>query len=218
MSPEVVGVAIVCALRPTAFAATYALVSAPAPRRLLVAYIVVGLLWSISVGVIVVSVLHGVRIETGNSTTTAIIELVGGGAALGFAAGMAAGRFPRDRDGAAEDSRVIRELRDPSLAVAAGAGVATHLPGLLYLLGLNEIAAGEPSLVAGMLRVLFFNAIWYAIPFTALLLCVRHPEATRAALGRITAWTRRYGRLAVIAGFFIVGAYFAVKGVVELAG
>ena len=91
------------------------------------------------------SVLHGVGIKTGNSTAYAVIELIGGGAALGFAAGMAAGKLPRERESSVSDSRLVRRLRDPSPSVAAGAGVATHLPGLFYLLGLNAIAAGDPS-------------------------------------------------------------------------
>ena len=64
-------------------------------------------------------------------------------------------------------------VRNPSLRVAAAAGVATHLPGLLYLLGLNAIADGDPPLVEGLLAVLVFDAIWLAIPFWALV--VKHP-------------------------------------------
>ena len=52
-------------------------------------------------------------------------------------------------------------------------GVATHLPGLLYLLGLNEIARGDPPLVEGLLAVLVFDAIWLTIPFCALV--AEHP-------------------------------------------
>ena len=93
MSPEAIGLAIASAVRPTGFAAVYALLSAPRPARRLAAYVVVGFAWSCTVGVVVVSVLNGVGIETGSSTAYAVIELIGGGAALGFAAGLAAGRL-----------------------------------------------------------------------------------------------------------------------------
>jgi hypothetical protein len=85
----------------------------------------------------------------------------------------------------------VRWLRDPSPSVAAGAGVATHLPGLFYLLGLNAIAAGDPKLVLGMADVLVFKVIWFMIPAVALLVSVRRPEAARRALERIAGWMRR---------------------------
>jgi NhaP-type Na+/H+ or K+/H+ antiporter len=112
VSPEAIGLAFASALRPTGFAAVYALLSAPRPARPLASYVLVGFAWSCAVGVVVVSVLHGVGIKTGNSTAYAVIELIGGGAALGFAAGMAAGKLPRERDSSVSDSKLVRRLRD----------------------------------------------------------------------------------------------------------
>ncbi len=218
MSPEAIGLAIASALRPTGFAAVYALLSAPRPARPLAAYVLVGFAWSCAVGVVVVSVLHGVGIKTGNSTAYAVIELIGGGAALGFAAGMAAGKLPRERDSSVSDSRLVRRLRDPSPSVAAGAGVATHLPGLFYLLGLNAIAAVDPSLAVGMVDVIVFNAIWFTIPAVALVSALRRPEAARRALGRIADWMRCHQRSVLVAAFAVVGVFFVIKGVFDLSG
>jgi hypothetical protein len=215
MSPEAIGVAVASALRPTGFAAIYALLSSPRPGRALGTYVAIGFVWSCAAGLIVVSVLHGVGIRSG--TANAVIELVGGGAALGFAAGTAAGRLPRARDSSLADSRLVRRLRDPSPAVAAGAGVATHLPGLFYLLGLNAIAAEDPELVLGMVDVVVFNAIWFTIPVAALVVSVRRPEAARRALQRTAEWMRRHQRPVLVAGFAVVGAYFTIKGVLDLA-
>lgn len=218
MSPEAIGLAIASALRPTGFAAVYALLSAPRPARPLAAYVLVGFAWSCAVGVVVVSVLHGVGIKTGSSTAYAVIELIGGGAALGFAAGMATGKLPRERESSVSDSKLVRRLRDPSASVAAGAGVATHLPGLFYLLGLNAIAAVDPSLAVGMVDVIVFNAIWFTIPAVALVLCLRRPEAARRALGRIADWMRCHRRSVPVAAFAVVGVFFVIKGVFDLSG
>ena len=214
MSLEAIGLAIASALRPTGFAAVYAMLSAPRPARALAAYVAVGFVWSCVVGLVVVSVLHGVGISTG--TVNAVIELVGGAAALGFAAGLAADRLPRARESSVADSRLVRRLRDPSPAVAAGAGVATHLPGLFYLLGLNAIAAGDPKLVVGMIDVVIFNAIWFTIPAAALVISVRRPDVARRALQRIAEWMRRHQRPVLVAAFAVVGAYFTLKGVLDL--
>ena len=109
-----------------------------------------------------------------------------------------------------------RALRDPTLAVAAGAGVATHLPGLLYLLGLNAISDAGPGLALGTVNVLIFDAIWFAIPIAALAVALRHPAAARVALDRGSAWARRHERQLATVVFAVVGVAFALKGAVAL--
>lgn len=220
MSLEALALALLCAVRPTALASVYALLSSSKPARPLAAYVIAGAASSAIAGAIVVSALHGVRIETGTSTVNAAIELAGGIVALGLAAAVATGRLtgvlrsghPRG------DSRLARHLRDPSLRVAAGAGVATHLPGLLYLLGLNAIADAEPPLLDGLLAVLVFDAIWLAIPVAALLVSVRSPEVARAAIGRVSAWIAARERGLLILAFTAIGAYFTARGLLDLFG
>ena len=147
-----------------------------------------------------------------------MIELAGGGAALGFAAGIATGRIRGGTrsDHPNGDSRVAGELRNPTLRVAAAAGIATHLPGLLYLLGLNAIARGDPPLVEGLLAVLVFDAIWLTIPVCALVASIRRPEAARAAIGRVSAWMLDHERTILILVFSVVGAYFTTRGSLDL--
>jgi hypothetical protein len=218
VSLEALALAMVCAIRPTALASVYALLSSPTPQRPLAAYTIAGLASSAISGAIVVLVLHGVRLETGTSTVNAVIELAGGAGALGFAAGIATGRIRGVSRGehSTGDSRLVRQLRHPSLRVAAAAGVATHLPGLLYLLGLNAIADGAPPLVEGLLAVFVFDAIWLAIPFCALVVSIHRPEAARAAIGRVSAWMLSHERASLTVVFGVVGTYFTVRGTLDL--
>ena len=101
---------MVCAVRPTALASVYALLASSAPARPLAAYTIASLASSAFFGAIVVLVLNGVRLETGTSTVNAVIELAGGAAALGFAAGLATGRirgeFPSE--GSASNPRIAK--------------------------------------------------------------------------------------------------------------
>jgi hypothetical protein len=214
---EWIVLALVNAARPAGIAAVYALLSARTPVRLLVAYIAVGLAWSFVVGLIVVRALHGAEIG-GSSTVTSVISLGLGAAALGFAGALASRRVelraPSRLSGG--DSRMSRTLRDPSLRVAAGAGVATHLPGLFYLLGLNAISSTEPGLVSSVIDLLAFNVIWFAVPFAALVVSVRHPERARTALEDFNRWARSRQRGLAILAFSIAGTYFAVKGAAQL--
>lgn len=217
MSPESILLAILNALRPTGVAAVYALLSTPRPRRLLVAYIAAGFAWSFAVGMVVVVALHGVKVETGSSTANSVASLGLGAAAAGFAAGIATGRIETPSPGPSTgQSRVSRALRNPTLAVAAGAGVATHLPGLFYLLGLNTISESGPGLAVGAVNVLIFDAIWFAIPIAALAVALRRPAAARMALDRASAWARRHQQRLATVVFAVVGVAFTLKGAVDL--
>jgi hypothetical protein len=209
--------AMVNAARPAGLAAVYALLSAKTPVRLLLAFIAVGFAWSFVVGLIVVRALHGAEIG-GSSTVTAVISLALGAAALGFAAAFASGRVELRAPGrlSGGDSLMARTLRDPSLHVAAGAGIATHLPGLFYLLGLNAISSTEPSLIGSVIDLVAFNVIWFIVPCAALVVAVRHPERARTALEDFNRWVRRRQRGLAILAFSVVGAYFAAKGAAAL--
>jgi hypothetical protein len=220
VSPQSILLAIVNALRPTGIAAVYALLSTTRPRRLLVAYTAAGLAGSFAAGILVVGALHGVKVQTGGSTANAVLNLGLGAAAVGFAAGVAQGRVqPRSpRRSPGEGSRVARALRDPSIAVAASAGIATHLPGLFYLLGLNAISATNPGLAKGAVDVAIFDAIWFTIPITSLAVAVRRPDAARRAIDRANLWARRYERQIATVVLALAGAYFAVKGTAGLLG
>jgi hypothetical protein len=213
MSVEAIALAILSAGRPTSIAVVYALLGSQAPRRALVAYIATGLVWSVAVGVVVVTALHGIEVS-GDSTFAAVVDEIGGIAVLAFAWGYLSGR------GAPGSRRigpsVPARLRNPSLRVAAVAGVVTHLPGPFYLLGLNAIAAEDPAAVDGILRVGTFNLIWWAVPLVALALAVRRPEQSRAMLAGINDWARRHDRLLVGTVSILVGLYFIVKGAANL--
>ena len=209
---------MVCAVRPAALASVYALLASSTPARPLAAYTIASLATSAFAGAIVVLALHGVRLETGTSTANAIIELAGGAAALGFAAGLATGRIRGEfrSERSTGDPRIARQLRNPSLRVAAAAGVATHLPGLLYLLGLNAIAAGDPPVGEGLLAVLIFDVIWLTIPIFALVVSIRRPEAARAAIGRVSAWMVGHQNAILIFIFSGAGIYFVARGLADL--
>jgi hypothetical protein len=214
---EWIALAIVNAVRPAGIAAVYALLSARTPVRLLFTFVAVGFAWSFLVGLIVVRALHGAEISQ-SSTATAVISLGLGAAALGFAAAFASGRVepraPSRMPGS--DSRMSRALREPSLGVAAAAGIATHLPGLFYLLGLNAISGTDPGLVRSVVDILLFNAIWFTIPATALVVALRRPDLARGALDAFNGWVRRRQRGLAILAFAMVGAYFAANGAAQL--
>ena len=218
MSLEVWILAAASAVRPsTSTAAVYALLSCERPRPVLAAFIVAGLAFSTAIGILVVLALHGVKLP-GGETRTAIVDIVGGAAMLGFAAGAWSGHVERlrERRGAAGPGRIVTALRRPTLKVAAAAGAATHLPGLFYLVALNAISAGEPRVVEAIVQVLIYNAIWFSVPIAAFVVAGRHAAAAHGWITQVNEWVRRHEHVIVVGLFAGVGAYLVVKGVVTL--
>lgn len=218
MTFEVILLAFASALRPAGVAALYALLSASHPRRVLIAYIVGGFVFSSAIGVIAVLVFEGANINYGGGVVESAIELVAGAAALGYAAGLATGvaQLPSRGGETRAESQMLVRLRHPSIGTAALAGVATHLPGLFYLVALNEIIANRNSLADGILAVLVFNAIWYGAAIVSVLYFMIRPGAARRALVRTTEWARAHSREVTVVLFAVAGAYLLVDGMLGL--
>jgi Sap, sulfolipid-1-addressing protein len=131
MSLDVIVLALASAPRPAGIAALYALLSAPHPRRVLGAYLVAGVAFSVTIGVLVVTIFSGADIDYAGTNLDSAIEVLAGVAALGYAVGVGSGRRqpPSREEGAADRSAIIRKLRTPSVATASAAGVPLTFPG-----------------------------------------------------------------------------------------
>ena len=230
MSPEAVLLALTAVIRPTSAAAVFAMLSSPRPQRLLVAYIVAGLGFSLAVGTLVVVLLGGLQSTRVSSEVRPLLDLVLGICALGGAVSAWIGWLPRSRprgpverdsvegDSAEPDSWLRRRLRDLSPSGAAATGVLTHLPGLIYLAALNAIAASGSGFAGGVLQVVLYNCIWFSLAIVALVLSVYRPTVSREFLERFIAWTRKHLRVILIVSFGAVGGYLVAVGMVGLVG
>jgi hypothetical protein len=217
---EVLVLGIISGVRPaTSQAAVFALLRTPTAVRALLAFCVAGLLASFAVGLVVVFAFGGAGAAVGRSTFSAVFAFVAGVASLGFAAGIARGGLPRRNAGSSPrtPSKLAERLRRPSTATAAAAGVATHIPGLIYLVALNSIAAGRPTVVSAAVQVLVYDLLWFAIPLTALTFAVRSPATARTYLDRATEIARRHQERLLVALFGALGVYLIVKGIIELS-
>src|SRR4051812_4706711 len=199
-------------------AAVVALLRAPAAARTLLAFVVAGLSASAMVGLVVIVAFNGAATAVGGSTFSGLFDLVAGVAALGFAVGVERGRVPRRRErprGRVASAIAVR-LREPSVATAAAAGVATHVPGLIYLAALNAIAIDDPSPADAAAQVVVYNLLWFAIPLVALAIAVRSPSTARICLDRTTAYARRNQDRVLVVLFSALGVYLTVNGIVDL--
>ena len=218
MNLDVLVLALASAPRPAGIAALYALLSASSPRRVLLAYIAAGFTFSAAVGVLVVAIFHGAGIDYRGTDVYAAIELIGGLAALGFAIAVGTGRreLPSRDSASREESKIIRGLRNPTVTTAAVAGVATHVPGLFYIVALNAIIAEGPSFASGVLQVLLFNTIWFAAAIAAVVIFLLRPGVAPRALSRVISWARRHARVTTVLVFGLAGSYLAIRGMTAL--
>jgi hypothetical protein len=223
MNLEALVLGLFSGLRPgTSLAAVLALLETPKPQRLLLFFTAAGFAWIWAIGLVVVGVFHGANVAVGGSTFTAVLDVAFGAAALGFAAGLQRGwvqpthRRSPSPSATATGSRFGRGMRNPSARGAAAAGVATHLPGLIYLAALNAIASERPGPVDAALQVAIYDALWFLIPLASLVLAVARPGAARAYLDRATAWVRHHEHAVLVVGSLVLGGYLVAKGTVRL--
>jgi hypothetical protein len=219
MNVEALILAAASAVRPsTSLAAVYALLSSPSPRAPLAAFVAAGLTFSVAVGILVVTVLHGVDLPGGPSDRTAVVDILAGTAMLGFAVGVGSGRMrrPGERRTPGGERRIVTMLHRPSPRVAAVAGVATHVPGLFYLVALNAIAAQQPALGEAVVEVLIYNGIWFSVPIAAFVFARRRPLEAHDLMSRANDWGRRHQQMVAVVLFAAVGVFLIVTGLTDL--
>jgi hypothetical protein len=216
VSTEALVLALTTVVRPMSAAAVVAMLSTAYPRRLLVSYIVAGLAFSLAVGTVVVLLVQGLGPST-DAGGRPLVDIVLGALALAYAAAAAFGWLPRRRVARPPGSGWMRQrLQHLSPAAAAAAGVVTHLPGLVYLAALNAIVSGAVDAVDAVVQVVIYNAIWFSLPITALVLTHYRPALAQQRLAEVGTWTRRHQRVITIVFLVGLGGYLLVIGVLGL--
>jgi len=216
---EIALLALASTVRPTSLAAVSALLTRESRRRLMTAYVIGGLAFTVGFGLIVVGVFHGVHIEAGTSKTEAIARIIGGVLALLFGFAVQSGRLRRSPDHSSNtvtSGWMARLNREITVRVAAVAGPLTHIPGIFYLIALNVIVASSPRLPGGLFAIGIYNAIWFALPLAALVLCIVNPDAALRTVLAVQQWTKANSRRVIVIMSFAVGALLLVRGFVEL--
>jgi hypothetical protein len=220
VSVDLVLLALACTVRPTSLTAVYALLAHDRRRMLMVAYLVGGLLFTVAFGLLVVYGFHGIHAHGLSPHTKAIADIAGGTVALAFGVATLSGRArrPHTDDVPVPASGRLQMMLDRSLSVrtAVIAGPVTHVPGVFYLIALNGIVAHHRHVVAGTSAVLIYNAIWYALPITALVFCIVRPGKAVAAVESVQARATEHSRAIVLTVSFGVGALLVIRGALAL--
>jgi MFS family permease len=220
--------ALYAALYPTLLAAVVILISQPRPFRLLSAYLAGGLTISILLGLVIVFALGG-AVHGSTSGLSWGMDLTIGGLALLLAVGLATGldqrfrerrrsKHPRKERAEDRESWSQRILARGSVPIVFAAALVINVPGAAYLIALKDIAAAHKSTASGVVLIVVFNLIMFAlaeIPWLGVLLA---PQRTQDLVGRTDHWLSANGRRIAMLVSAALGIFLIVRGVLNAFG
>ncbi len=222
--------ALVSAANPTLLAAVTLMLFLPSPKRLLLGYLAGALLVSLTIGFLIVFVVHDSgATSTGRNTVSPSIDIAVGLIALLVAYVLGAGHDQRLKErrsqrkqakaggGELEEkgpSRVEQLLGRGSARITFALGVVLTLPGISYLAALHDLQTLGYGTVAEILVIIGFNVlllIFLIVPLVGYLVA---PERTVVEVQRFRAWLTRSGRRMAIYGAGLVGVLLVVRGLI----
>jgi len=213
---KLIALGLAAAIRPTSLAAVAALAATATPRRFLTAYVVAGIGFTITIGVAVIWLFHGVEISTTTGSFRAFAEIAAGILAIIFGLLLLTGgaKAPRSKaDGPISPTRWTDALSEHvSIRRAALAGPVTHLPGLLYLLALDLIITEQSSVQLSFADLVIYNGLWFAVPIAALALSIIRPGSASRVIAAGQPWARKHGRPIVAIVCLALGAALLIHG------
>ncbi len=222
---NVLVLAFASAVSPTILAVVIVVLSRPKPRRLLLAYLLGGLLTSVAIGIAIVSSLNGLKVVSGSTPVAdPIVNFTVGALALIVAYVLATDRDARLEERRRE-KRAARPARDPwservlnrgTAPIAFAVGVALNLPGAFYLVALKDIAESQQGFGAQAFAIVLFNLIMFVLAEVPLLGYSFAPKATKVRVEQLNAWMARHARQIVIGVATAIGIYLIVRGVVAV--
>jgi len=214
------GLSLTAMLNPTLLAAVTVMMLLPAPKRLMLGYLLGSYLTSISVGLLIAFTLHGSgSVESARSTLTPAEDLVFGAIAVivGLVLRSDFGEERRRRKKeSAKESWPEKMLGRGSAKIAFVVGALLSFPGASYLVALNRLNHLDPGNGATILLVVLFcliQALFLELPLIGYALS---PKRTEQRVAAFRDWLARKGRQTAAAGALVIGALLLLRGVLEL--
>ena len=215
-------------------AAVLVILSRPNPRALMTAYVVGSFMASVAIGGAVLVLLKTSHAFTGpHSSSRPAFDIAVGVIILISEAWLSSARSAAVRQRSSEwlaarrerkaqragsrPSRSAQILNQGSTGLVAALGVAMHLPGLLYLVALGDMAASSLSTAETVLVLVGFNLVMLSPIELPLLGCIVDPEATQRRVKAIDDFIRSHQRRELLIVGALTGGYLVVSGVVALA-
>jgi Sap, sulfolipid-1-addressing protein len=227
---DILLLSLVAAANPTLLAAVTLMLFLPSPKRLLLGYLVGALLTSLSIGFVIVFVVHDSSgTSTARSTVSPSIDIVFGAILLLVAYVLHGGQDQRlkerrrqrrqAKDGGGEPtekgpSKVEQLLGRGSARITFALGVVLTLPGVSYLAALHDLQKLGYGTVAEILVIIGFNLMLMILLVVPLVGFFVAPERTVVEVQRFRSWLSRSGRRMAIYGAAGLGVLLVIRGLI----
>lgn len=215
---------LVAAANATLLAAVTVMLFLPNPKRLLLGYLLGGLLVSLTIGFVIVFAVHqsGATSTSQNSISPAM-DIALGAILLVVAYVLRSERMERRRERKKKEkegvekgpSKVEQVLGRGSARVTFLVGVVLTLPGVSYLAALHDLDNLNYGTLPTILVILGFNAMLLLLLEIPLIGYVLAPERTVVEVQNFRGWLSKNGLKAGIYVAAGLGVLLIVRGVVE---
>jgi hypothetical protein len=226
---EIFLLSLVSAANASLLAAVTVMLFLPSPKRLLLGYFAGAVLISLSLGFVIVFVVHDASAtNTAQHTVSPSIDIALGAISLLVSYVLGSGQDQkmreRRRKGKGTDqgqvdtekspSKVEQLLGRGSARVTFALGVVLTLPGISYLVALHDLqklgygAFGEVLVIVGFNVMLL---IFLEVPLVGYFVA---PERTVVEVQRFRSWLIRNGRRMGIVGAGAIGVFLIARGVI----
>jgi Sap, sulfolipid-1-addressing protein len=215
---------LVSAANATLLAAVTVMLFLPSPKRLLIGYLAGALLVSLTIGFVIVFVVHdSSATSTARNSISPSIDIALGLISLLVAYVLRGNHDQRLRErrkkksegeAAKKPSKVEQLLGRGSARVTFAVGVVLTLPGVSYLAALHDLQLLGYGTAGKILVIVGFNMmllILLEIPLVGYFLA---PEQTVVEVQRFRAWLSRSGRRMAIAAAAAIGVFLIARGLI----
>jgi hypothetical protein len=227
---DILLLALVAAANPTLLAAVTLMLFLPSPKRLLLGYLAGALLTSLSIGFVIVFVVHdSSATSSGRNTVSPSLDIVFGLILLLVAYVLRAGHDQRLKERRSQrkqakevgtepeekgPSKVEQLLGRGSARVTFALGVVLTLPGISYLAALHDLQTLGYGTVVEILVIIGFNILLLIFLIVPLVGFFVAPERTVVEVQRFRSWLSRSGRRMAIYGAAGLGVLLVIRGLI----
>jgi hypothetical protein len=214
---------LIAAANAALLAAVTVLLYLPNPKRLLIGYLLGGLLVSLTIGFVIVFAGESGASSTAQNSLAPATDIALGLILLVVAYVLRSERMElrrerkkQEKEGIEKDpSKVEQFLGRGSARVTFLVGMVLTLPGVAYLAALHELDNLNYDTVPTILVILGFNVMLLILLEIPLVGYVFAPERTVVAVQDFRAWLSKNGLKAGIYFTAGLGAFLIVRGVIE---
>ncbi len=214
---EVIGLAFIAALSPTALLVTAVYLGSARPKMVAGFYLLGALVMSLVMGIVLVVVLRNLDLSHPDHRTPRYALRLGIGVAMVIAAVVMAKRTPRSAASPEKSGLVSRMVADPAPLSALLVGLLVFAPGATFLATVQVIATSRADIeltAIALIIVVVENALLVWLPIA---LYIVMPDRTSRSLTRFNVWLRANSQTILAWTLTVFGALLMVDGIYGLA-